>query len=284
MKKIVVTGSGSFLGTRFCRCFQDKYTIIPFTRQQLDVCSGQQVLDTIRDCRPDLIFHLAALTSTEYCNAHREDTEAINVGGTEHIIAAAEAVNAKILFAGSEQVFNGNQNAGPYSEQDTPVPNTAYGESKLKAEKLLDASVVPHWTLRFTWLFGTPEHQLKINSNILWSAVSAAMQNKPIHANTNEFRGYTYCYDLIKAIENVFDLPYGTYNLGSTTELSRYDFLRVVFELCGMSGRFNDIVVPEERAVRDLRIDMHKIKSCGIDLGSSEQAIERCIRQDLPLL
>lgn len=87
----------------------------------------------------DMVVHLAART-----HMTREGTDVplsayrlINVASTEHLArAAADAGVKRFIYLSSVKV-NGEGRAEPYTEEDPPAPEEAYGISKWEAEKAL---------------------------------------------------------------------------------------------------------------------------------------------------
>ena len=83
----------------------------------------------------DVIFHFAAVHRTP----GHEDHEYFetNIRGTEHIIALAEKYGIKkIVFTSSIAPYGASEQLK--KEDMLPMPNTAYGISKLVAEKLME--------------------------------------------------------------------------------------------------------------------------------------------------
>ena len=128
-----------------------------------------------------------------------------------------------MIFISSEQVFNGNCEAGPYTEEVTPSPDTMYGKNKLEAEGLLKKVLDELWVVRFTWLFGLPDVNCGMSPNILWGTLSDILEGKKTKVTNNEFRGLTYVHEVIDQFPLIFKIPYGIYHVGSHNSLNRYD-------------------------------------------------------------
>ncbi|WP_349305974.1 SDR family oxidoreductase [Clostridium swellfunianum] len=281
MQKILVTGAGGFLASRFYEVYKNKYDIISLKRGDLDITDEAKVIETIRDAKPDYVLHTAALADTGKCEENKELSFAINVKGSINIAKACSLSKAKLLHFSTEQIFNGNVEAGPYSEKSIPVANTTYGKHKLQAEEEIKNILEEAWILRLTWMFGLPERFKKVNSNIVWNVVSAAIKGNSLKIPTNEFRGMTYAYDLLKNIPNIIKVPYGIYNTGSENNLSTYDIAKLVVEELGLSYRIENIIQKDEERYkdlpRDIRISNKKFRNLGIEFLSTEKAIKQCV-------
>ena len=105
--KILITGAAGFVGCRATRFLGLSHQVIPLDSRQLDITDEQRVQTLFMDHAPKAIIHLAALADTGYCETHPDDCEAVNYDGTLNVARAAAAVGAKLIYAGSDQVYNG---------------------------------------------------------------------------------------------------------------------------------------------------------------------------------
>lgn len=283
MEKILLTGANGFFGSRFYNYYKDKYDIIALTSKDLDVTSEKKVIEAIKSYNPNYVINTAAIAVTDICEREPERTRKINVGGNENIAKACSLSGAKMIYISSEQVYNGNQESGPYTEESIPVPNTNYGRQKLEGEErvkeILNEEV---WILRFTWLFGLPERIGKNSTNLTWNIISAALKGEKIKVPANEYRGMTYIYDLLESFHKIFHIPYGIYNIGSENNLNNYEIAEVILNAMGLSNRIKDIVIKDEERYkdnpRDIRISNEKIANLGIEYMETKEAIQRCIK------
>ncbi len=156
MKKILITGASGFIGsfiveealrrelevwaavrpTSSRKYLQD--TRIRFI--ELDFGSEEKLTEQLRGHDFDYIVHAAGATKC----LHREDFFRTNTEGTKHLVRAILRLSMpieKFVYLSSLSVFGPICEQQPYREileSDTPHPNTAYGESKLQAEKWLE--------------------------------------------------------------------------------------------------------------------------------------------------
>lgn len=281
MKKILLTGASGFLGSRFYDFYKDEYEIIPLTSKDLDVTNENDVINTIKKHTPDYTINTAGITSTAVCDKQPEKAYNVNVKGNINIAKGCKITGSKMIYLSTEQVYNGHIKPGPYSEDNISNPVTEYGRQKLEGEKkvreVLDDNL---WILRFSWLYGLPEKGKSIGSNIVWNVVEAILKGKNIELPVNEYRGMTYVYDVIKNITKVFDIPYGTYNFGSSNNLNTYETGKLVLALMQNNNSIiNKDMLKYCDATRDLRMDPEKITSLGIYFDSTEKSIERCLNE-----
>lgn len=278
--KILITGGQGFLGTRFKKIFEKKYEILNPGSRELDITDKNAVFNYFKVNKPNIVFHFAAIAETDFCNEHKEIAEKINIQGAVFVGEACKEYNSKLIFASTEQVFNGNIENGPYKEEDIAIPSTVYGQNKLDAEKKLKEILDELWILRFTWIFGLPEYQLDTPAEILNSTIKSIIKDKKIEIAANEFRGMAYVYDIVKNLEKVFNLPYGTYHFGSENNIERYEIVKYIFTLLSTEEKFNRLVkkVPNKYGdKRDLRLDCSKIKKYGINFPITKDSIKNCL-------
>ena len=85
-----------------------------------------------------VVFHLAGLTSATDDSAYI----AVNVEGTRNVVSAMQKVapDALIVFCSSLAAAGPSTKKRPLNETDSPSPVSAYGRSKLIAERIVEES------------------------------------------------------------------------------------------------------------------------------------------------
>ncbi|MBU5590243.1 sugar nucleotide-binding protein [Clostridium sp. MSJ-4] len=282
MEKLLITGANGFFASRFINYYKDKYEIIPLTSKDLNITEEKKVIETIGFYKPQYVLNTAAIAATNTCEEQPEFSRKINVDGSVNVAKACNLIGAKMIYFSSEQVYNGNIEKGPYSEEIIPLPNTNYGRQKLQGEALVKEVLEEVWILRFTWLFGFPERMGKSSSNLLSNLLKAILKGEKIRVPHNEYRGMTYIYDILDNLPKVFKSPYDTYNFGSENNLSTYDVARIMLKAMGSEKREKDILIKDEERYkdnpRDIRICNNKIRQFGIEFVDTSEAVENCIK------
>ncbi|ENC6723441.1 NAD(P)-dependent oxidoreductase [Vibrio harveyi] len=279
-KKILITGARGFFGTRFINRYHNEFDILGLDVEQLDITNKSAVDTTFAEFKPDFVIHAAAIAVTDFCNQHPDIAHKVNVQGAINVANACKANGSKLVFISTEQVFNGNIEAGPYSEQDTPVPDTVYGQNKLEAEVELRSILEDMWILRFTWLFGLPERNTTINPNVVWNAMQALTNGEVMQERRNEFRGLTYVHELIEQFPKIFTIPYGTYHTGANNPASRYEIAEHILTELGQQSRLDHLLqVNDARKTRDVRLNTNKLAGQGVVFTESKAAITKCLQE-----
>lgn len=281
-RKILLTGGKGFFCSRLADYYKDRYDFIITDKDELDITDEKAVYRMVEETRPEIIVHAGAVAVTDFCNKHPEIAHKINVDAAVTIGKAAKQNGAKMIFFSSEQVFNGNTNDGPFSEEDEAVPNTVYGENKLEAEKLLKDILDELWIVRFTWMFGLPERGKNMSNGILWETMSKLMRQETIVASKREFRGMTYVYEMIENFPKLLEVPYGTYHLGSVNHNSRYEIVQFILEELGLSDSISKCLKEDTEKYldsnRDVRLCTAKAEAAGMHWSETKEALRKCIQ------
>ena len=87
----------------------------------MDACKGQ-----------DAVIHLAALVGAPICSRYPEETQQVNMTGTENVLKAG----LRVLYASTVSVY-GKSEAGTCTEESAIWPLSHYGKTKAAAEMML---------------------------------------------------------------------------------------------------------------------------------------------------
>ncbi|MDD5226910.1 MAG: dTDP-4-dehydrorhamnose reductase [Candidatus Omnitrophica bacterium] len=161
--KILITGAGGMLGTDLGNALSPEFEIIGLERRPVthltvpyDICDLTQARKTreaILSHKPDVVIHTAAMTDVDYCEEHHDEALENNVAATEHVVEAANEIDAPVIFYSTDYVFDGKKK-GEYLETDTPDPLSFYGKTKRMGEEAVLRAAKRAMIFRITWLFG----------------------------------------------------------------------------------------------------------------------------------
>lgn len=177
--KILITGSSGFIGSFLVeealkRGFETWAAVRKSSSRQylqdprinfieLNLSDSDELRQQLSGHSFDYVVHAAGVTKC----LDRQDFFRINTEGTKNLVLALLALDMplkRFVYISSLSVFGAIREKQPYGdilESDTPCPNTAYGESKLEAERWLDSVIAgrafPCVTLRPTGVYGPRE-------------------------------------------------------------------------------------------------------------------------------
>lgn len=282
MKKILITGSSGFLGSRLAYYLKEKYELLLPSHAELNVSREEAVRAYMEEHCPDVVIHCAALSNTWYCEQHREESHKVNVQGTVRIAKACKLTGAKLVFMSSDQVYNATPLPGLLKEEDVLQPVNIYGQHKLECEQRAQWNLPESVGLRLTWMYDLPDSHMKLNSNILVNLQKAYNDGNTINAATHEYRGVTYVWNVVRNIEKAISLPGGIYNFGSGNTLNSYELHLKAAELMGLKEPEEWILPDNERfhdEPRNLTMDCSLIEEHGIHFCDSVEGIHEAIQR-----
>ena len=155
----------------------------------------------------DIIVHAAGATKC----LHREDFFRTNTEGTRHFVdmlKELDMVPQRFVFISSLSVFGAIREQpvrqatsdnpwiyAPIREDDTPHPNTAYGESKLEAERYIKSLAgFPYVILRPTGVYGPREKDYFVMAQSIRQHVDFCVGYRPQEIT------FVYVKDLVQAV------------------------------------------------------------------------------------
>ena len=213
-EKILITGASGFIGsfiveealnrnmevwaavrkTTSRKYLQDKR--INFI--ELDFANKDQLKDSLREHKFDYVVHAAGVTKCLDINDFRR----MNTEGTRNFVDALIELQMPIrrfVFLSSLSVYGAIHESLPYAditENDCPKPNTAYGKSKLDAERYLDSigNDFPYIILRPTGVYGPREKDYFLMAESIKKHVDFAVGFK------RQDITFVYVLDVVQAV------------------------------------------------------------------------------------
>lgn len=205
--KILITGSNGLLGQKLVHLLKrdPEVDLIATARganrlndqegyryYSMDIADLPGIMSVFEAERPDAVIHTAAMTHVDQCEDDQEGCLKLNVEAVQYMVAACSCFNAHLVHLSTDFIFDGSK--GPLDEAETPNPVSFYGESKLRAEQLIQASTVSHAILRTVLVYGVAENMSR--SNIVLWAKGALEKGDPIKVVDDQFRTPTLAEDL----------------------------------------------------------------------------------------
>lgn len=230
MQTWLVTGARGFLGTNVGVALQGRASLVGQARTATtstvyprliatDLSDATGISQTIREVRPDVILHAAAISGHETCAIDPQQALAVNVVATRAIAAEASGVGARLIAISTDAVFAGDR--GAYTEDDPLEPFSYYGETKALGEAAIREETGEHLILR-TNFFGWSETGRK---SVLEFFVNSLREGTAIRGYPDFIVTSIYVQSLISAIWRLNEMgATGTLHVASSDALSKYDY------------------------------------------------------------
>lgn len=238
-QKVLITGASGFLGYHLInaaiesgldvyagvrkRSNVDHLSALPLQNVVLDFNDINALTDVMLQHQFDFIVHAAgttkAISAAEY--------NLVNNIFTSNLAKAAanEKCNCKkFVFISSLAASGPAKGLNSKVTEDMADPVTAYGKSKLAAEKALAAINIPSIILRPTAIYGPREKDLFLLANYLNKGVDAYIGR--VTQKLSFVHGRDVATASIRAL--LANGANGIFNIGDGKEYSRYDFADII--------------------------------------------------------
>jgi nucleoside-diphosphate-sugar epimerase len=201
----------------------------------------------VKNEKPDIIIHLAAITSLPDCESNINECIDINVTGTLNVLESARLNNIKrVIFASTSAVYENNQideNNG-FTEDLIVSPRLFYSLSKKLSEEICISYEKNYGMeipiLRLFNVFG-PRQDIHRKSPPLLNYLVRELKNnrQPVlHSNGEQKRDYIHINDVIEAFTICLTNPNAKnniFNISSGNLLSVKDIVRYTKEALGIN-------------------------------------------------
>ncbi len=255
--KYLVTGKDGQLGSAMVSYLEKNTThsVEAISHQQLDIVDRQAVFSLIEEKKPDFIIHCAAYTAVDQAEEEIEKCMAVNVLGTENLVAAAKKIGAVLVYFSTDYVFDG-QKEGWYQETDRPHPLNVYGQSKYLGEEAVRC-YSKHYIVRISWVFGVH------GKNFIKTMLQLSETKEQISVVADQIGSPTYTKDVAKSVLSLIDSgQFGTYHMTNEGVCSWAELASYVFQLKKINTQV--VAIPstnyKQKATRPLNSKLSKDK------------------------
>ena len=245
--RILITGASGFVGSQLGARLARRHDVLgtvfrsrrppAFAHQKVDLTDERSVAFVVREFRPDVIVHSAALSRVLACENDQAAANEINVQATGRLARWAERLHAKLIFLSSDQVFSGEK--GLYIESDTPNPINHYGKTKLEAERLVLGTSSGNLVIRSNSIVGPSSGSGESFSDWIINRLQAG-QSVPLFED--QYRSPLHIRTMLDVLESgcVQDVT-GLVHVGGPQRMSRAEFGFAVARTHGLSADLIDV-------------------------------------------
>ncbi len=252
-KKIFITGSTGFIGSFIVEeALRQGYEVWAAVRKssslkylsderihllEVNLSDGQILKKQLASFDFDYVVHAAGVTKCLNSN----DFFVVNVEGTKNLVSAIcdNGMHIKkFVYISSLSVFGPVREKMPYTDildTDTPHPDTAYGKSKLEAEKYLSTlKDFPYVVLRPTGVYGPREKDYFMMAKSIKEHVDFTVGYRP------QVLTFVYVKDVVQAVFKAMEKGStgASYFLSDGSEYTSRSFSDLIKKELGVSLLF----------------------------------------------
>lgn len=227
--RVLITGAQGQVGQELMRSAPQGWQVDGRGSNELDISDAQQVFTVVQAMQPQMIINAAAYTAVDKAESDSQRAFAVNHLGAENLAKAAQALNCPLLHISTDYVFDGNQTR-PYTEQDTPAPNSVYGASKWLGEQAITNVCAQHIILRTSWVFGAH------GNNFVKTMLRLGQERDALSIVSDQVGGPTSArsiahalWQITKQFQSSSTCAWGTYHFSGAPTCSWYEFAEEIF-------------------------------------------------------
>jgi len=232
--KILLTGANGYIGQRLYFDLEKSFDVVgtyhhtPLSKKfiKLDVTSPKEITDCLTQQKPDFIVHVAANANPRWCEANPEAAYALNEIATKSIVAAANAIQTKVIFISSFAAI---------------TPTNVYGKTKHNSEDYVKTTKQGFIILRLSLAIGFSPNTT--NDRPFNRMLKNLDENTPAIYDTSWKFQPTYVGHISEVIKSVIEqnILNETIPVAVPEVKSRFDLARDIL------AAFNITVTPEDK-------------------------------------
>lgn len=230
-KNVLVTGEDGFVGKLLVEQLRKECNVSTFNGDVTDVRVCERRL---QETRPEVIFHLAALSLPKQCEENPELAKRVNVEGTRNIADAALELDSPphLIFMSTAQVYDAMElgKGDPVDELCRVKPQNLYAETKLAAEQLLSQKKYDSLVISVFRLFNHV-HKSQLSATFMNSVYRQMLELKAGGSTVGIVTtGNLDIYRELNAIQSLIDLL-------ATVSRSSPSYNFEIFNVCSGNSR-----------------------------------------------
>lgn len=280
--KVLVTGSKGQLGYDVMHELEKRgHNAFGVDIEDLDITDEFAVNTLFEKIKPQAVIHCAAWTAVDLAEENAEKCMAINAGGTKNIAVACQKCDCKMVYTGTDYVFDGKGTEPRKPDCVDFEPLNVYGKSKLDGELAVAGLLKKYFIVRIAWVFGVN------GSNFVKTMLRLGKTHSKLTVVDDQIGTPTYTYDLARLLVDMIESEkYGYYH--ATNEggfISWCDFAKEIFKQAGYTTQVQGVTTEQygaSKAKRPLnsRLDKSKLAENGFEpLPDWKDALSRYLKQ-----
>ena len=237
--KILLLGSNGQVGWELQRALAPLGGVVALSRHSQTHCGDlsrvEDLIDSMRTIRPDVIVNAAAHTAVDKAETEVEMATLLNTTAPGALASEAAATGAWLVHYSTDYVFDGSGDT-PWVEDAITAPLNVYGCTKRDGEQRIRESGCKHLIFRTSWVYGAR------GGNFARTMLRLAGEREQLSGIDDQIGAPTGA-DLIAdvtahAVRQTATQPdcSGTYHLAAGGHTSWHGYARFVFEQAREAG------------------------------------------------
>ncbi|EPD7133190.1 ADP-glyceromanno-heptose 6-epimerase [Campylobacter upsaliensis] len=302
--RIIITGGAGFIGSNLALALQEKHEVLIIDKMRSDkrldngnlesfghfknlldfkgelfvgdICEAKS-FDVMREFKPDIIFHQAAISDTTAYN--QTQVLSVNLNSFKDLIKLAIKCDSKLIYASSASVYGDMPSPQKVGYEE---PKNPYAFSKLMMDKLAQKyfNELHIVGLRYFNIYGKNEFfKGKTASMILQFGLQILSGKNPrlFEGSEKIYRDFTYIKDVVNANLKALETKSGIYNVGSGKARTFKDIVDILQKELGTNLDYEWIKNPYKKAYQ-----FHTQAHLDENFYKGEFELEAGIRDYLP--
>jgi dTDP-4-dehydrorhamnose reductase len=253
-ERLLIVGASGFVGSWLALAAGPDFTVIRGSRNPpaasdavaIDIGDATSVRTAFDQARPAIVILLAALSDIDRCERERDLAERINFYGAQNVARECGERGLRLLYTSTDAVFDGSKHI--YYEHDEPTPLNWYGQTKVRAERVVRELAPSAAIVRLSLVLGRGAESP--GNSYLEKVIGNLRAGNPIVTPTFEFRNPidvgTLCEFLLELAPRR-DAT-GIFHIGASDKMSRYDLARAIASHLGFDA---SLIVPQQEPSAD---------------------------------
>jgi dTDP-4-dehydrorhamnose reductase len=148
--KALITGAGGLVGRELAAILPRAYS---YNHAALNVGDETQIWRALTNRRVDVVFHCAAMTDVDACEAQPARARLVNAVGARCVASICASLGIYLVSISSDYVFDGKPGQA-LTEESSPKPLSVYGKTKLEGEIGVHDVNPNAAVVRTSWVYG----------------------------------------------------------------------------------------------------------------------------------
>jgi dTDP-4-dehydrorhamnose reductase len=226
--KIGITGAGGQLGRELSLHLGSVgFTVIAFSRQELDICNVELLNATLVKLDLDFLVNCAAFTDVDSAENKPATAFQTNAEGPANLAKVCKLKDIGFIHISTDSVFSSNT-PEYFKVANATNPINVYGLSKEAGEKaILKEYPERSWIIRTAWIYGN------FGGKFVHAIMEKAEGDQAFAVVDDQFGqpiSTSALASYIGAIVRSEKHP-GIYHFASTDYVSRFEFARTIFSI-----------------------------------------------------